>query len=125
MARKINFYCGDYDQATAHVKEHNDGHEGQSFNELELTQKELNDDVVDRLTNLEDGKTLNIFSNSDIVFNAIRLLLKDKVLTPDEVVIYFFSGCLQNLSLNSDGYLNSQWPDGFFDMAEQQLLRLL
>ena len=77
------------------------------------------------------GAQVIVETHSDHVLNAIRLLVKEGSLAPNDVKVYFFSrvdGVLNpvvtSLALNSDGTIPS-WPSGFFDQWDRALDQLL
>jgi predicted ATPase len=71
------------------------------------------------------GQQLIVETHSDHFLNGVRLALRDGLITPDDVAIYFFSHDnnhrnVQELSVDPKGNI-SNWPTGFFDQAEQDL----
>ncbi len=79
------------------------------------------------------GVTVVFETNSDHVFNAVRLAVKNKILASDAVDTYFFSVAKEEeklvytrelLQINKYGRLSS-WPDGFFDEWDNALDQLL
>jgi predicted ATPase len=75
------------------------------------------------------GAQLIIESHSDHVLNAVRLAVKDGVLTPSAVVMQYFYRDGESIHISSptvggDGML-SDWPKGFFDEWDKAIDRLL
>ncbi len=76
------------------------------------------------------GAQLMIESHSDHVLNGLRLAVKDRVLTPDQVALHYFDRTddgeieVSSPEIDPDGML-SQWPKGFFDEWDRALDRLL
>ncbi len=70
-------------------------------------------------------------THSDHVINGIRKAVKHKILTPDDVAIYFFKDLsadgepnIERISIKGDGSIDS-WPDGFFDQHDKDLDELI
>ncbi|MVO90465.1 DUF3696 domain-containing protein [Streptomyces sp. p1417] len=75
------------------------------------------------------GAQLVIETHSDHVLNGVRLAVKRGVLAPDHTVFHFFrsgvkGGEVTTPRVDRDGMLD-QWPEGFFDEAENTLDELL
>ena len=77
------------------------------------------------------GPQVMVETHSDHVLNGIRKAVKNKVLTPDDVAIYFFKDMsstgepdIERLSLDEAGNV-SHWPEGFFDQHDKDLDTLL
>ncbi len=74
------------------------------------------------------GVQLVVETHSDHVLNGVRLAAKNRVISPSEVAVHFFSAAagFQPTSpmLDADGRLDS-WPDGFFDQFDLALAQLL
>jgi predicted ATPase len=75
------------------------------------------------------GAQLVIESHSDHVLNAVRLSVKDGILTPGSVVLQYFDRDGEAINISSptvggDGML-SDWPKGFFDEWDKAIDRLL
>jgi predicted ATPase len=71
------------------------------------------------------GQQLIIETHSDHFLNGVRLALREGLLTPEDVALYFFSHedglrNVQELSVDSKGNIND-WPVWFVDQAEQDL----
>jgi predicted ATPase len=75
---------------------------------------------VARLAN--GGQQFILETHSDHFLNGVRLAVKEGLLRPEDVAVYFFrrqaESRVTELSIDSEGNLNS-WPEGFFDQAEQ------
>ncbi|MEH1014274.1 DUF3696 domain-containing protein [Micromonospora sp. CPCC 206060] len=76
------------------------------------------------------GAQVIVESHSDHVLNAIRLSVKQGVLTPDRVALHYFDRdddgkiSITSPAVGHDGML-SQWPAGFFDEWDRALDQLL
>ena len=74
------------------------------------------------------GMQLFVETHSEHVVNAIRLmaLKPDSNLNNEDVSIYFFDNNFhaQKLSMNSNAQIDN-WPDGFFNQQEKDLLQIL
>ncbi|MEG0135800.1 MAG: DUF3696 domain-containing protein [Cetobacterium sp.] len=75
------------------------------------------------------GVQIIIESHSDHFLNGIRVAIKEKVLSEENTKIYFFKkdykkSEILTLGINTDGGIN-QWPQGFFDEFENQLVKLI
>lgn len=78
------------------------------------------------------GVFVVVETHSEHVFNAVRLAVKHKVLTPSDVDTYYFSVSgdadpsfsVELLSIDHNGKL-PMWPKGFFDETEDALDQLL
>lgn len=75
------------------------------------------------------GAQLIVETHSDHVINGVRLAVKQKRLTPDQVVLHYFRGDGTGVGfvtprVDEDGLLD-QWPEGFFDELENTLDQLL
>jgi predicted ATPase len=72
-----------------------------------------------------------IETHSDHVLNGIRLAVRDGLIAPADVAIYFFEcnvpdetrSKVLRLLVDKDGNLD-HWPTGFFDQSERDLARL-
>ncbi len=91
--------------------------------------------VMGRLCALaaNNGVQLIIESHSDHFLNGIRVAVKDDVISPENVALFFLqrSSDTNNHAsdviypkIDSDGRID-QWPEGFFDERDNQLDRLL
>lgn len=72
------------------------------------------------------GQQLVCETHSDHLINGVRLAVKNGVLRPEQVVIYFFQPKeprVSELSIDQAGNV-SAWPEGFFDQAETDLAEL-
>lgn len=79
------------------------------------------------------GVQLIIESHSDHFLNGVRVAVKEKVISPDKVQLFFLqreinahthASDVVNPKLDEKGRIN-QWPAGFFDEWDNQLDRLL
>ncbi|WP_099290753.1 MULTISPECIES: DUF3696 domain-containing protein [unclassified Butyricimonas] len=75
-----------------------------------------------------NGVQVNIETHSEHILNSVRLycLQEEKSVTQDHVSIYFFDEEFRvyPLNIDSNGQI-ANWPKGFFDLQEQQLLEIL
>ena len=73
------------------------------------------------------GIQLVVETHSDHLLNGVRVALKNGIVSPHDVAIYFFSGRegapVVRLSVSGAGDI-SDWPEGFFDQSEQDLASL-
>ena len=83
--------------------------------------------AVGRLLGQMAGAGLQIFveTHSDHLLNGIRLAVRDGLVKPDDVALHFFgqggkAGQVTTLALDRNGAV-SDWPEGFFDQAENDL----
>lgn len=83
--------------------------------------------AVGRLLGQMAGAGLQIFveTHSDHLLNGIRLAVRDGLVKPDDVALHFFGqggkvGQVTTLALDRNGAV-SDWPQGFFDQAENDL----
>ena len=86
--------------------------------------------AVGRLLGQMAGAGLQIFveTHSDHLLNGIRLAVRDGLVKPDDVALHFFGqggkvGQVTTLALDQNGAV-SDWPEGFFDQAENDLVIL-
>ncbi|ACK66950.1 conserved hypothetical protein [Rippkaea orientalis PCC 8801] len=79
------------------------------------------------------GVQIIVETHSDHILNGIRRIVKQKELNAEDVVIYYFQrekkeGKFQTKVTSPQIYQSGgidQWPDGFFDQAEIDLMELL
>ena len=74
------------------------------------------------------GSQILVETHSDHFLNGVRLALRDGVIKPEDVAIYFFarkggSPHVTRLSVDKHGTV-SDWPEGFFDQSEKDLATL-
>ena len=70
-----------------------------------------------------------IETHSDHFMDGVRIAVRDNLISPEEVAFHYFerkgsSVFVSSPTVNEDGRL-SQWPPGFFDQHEENLVRLL
>lgn len=76
------------------------------------------------------GVQIIVETHSDHLLNGVRLAVKRGLLSSEEAVIHFFhppfeqTAQVQTLFMDKEGRI-SDWPAGFFDQAEQDLMELL
>jgi hypothetical protein len=74
-----------------------------------------------------DGVQLLVETHSDHLLNGVRIAIRDGLISPEDVAIYFFTGReearVMRLSVSRNGDI-SDWPDGFFDQSEKDLATL-
>lgn len=80
----------------------------------------------------EAGVQLIIESHSDHFLNALRVATKQGLIKPEHSQIHYFSknheqlaAEVHSLSIDAEGRINEDWPDGFFDEYGKQLDELL
>ncbi len=75
------------------------------------------------------GVQVILETHSDHILNGIRRAVKGKVLSPEDVALYFFrprsnhpdgDPQVQSIVLNDEGRLDD-WPDGFFDQFDKDM----
>ena len=73
-----------------------------------------------------------IESHSDHFLNAIRVATKQELISPNDSVVYYFSKKensletnIDKLTIDKEGKINEEWPEGFFDEYENLLDELL
>lgn len=86
--------------------------------------------AVGRLLGQMAGAGLQIFveTHSDHLLNGVRLAVRDSLVRPHEVTLHFFGqdgvvGRVTTLEVDRNGAV-SDWPEGFFDQAENDLALL-
>jgi hypothetical protein len=66
-------------------------------------------------------------THSDHVLNGIRIALRNQLIRPDQVALYFFTGKQEapviRLEVDRFGTIR-EWPEGFFDQSERDLASL-
>ena len=68
-------------------------------------------------------------THSDHFLDGIRIAVRDGLVTPEQVAIHYFSregnaATAKSPKVDKDGRL-SEWPEGFFDQHEENLVKLL
>ena len=83
--------------------------------------------AVGRLLGQMAGAGLQIFveTHSDHLLSGVRLAVRDGLVQPDDVALHFVGqggvpGQITTLTLDKSGAV-SDWPEGFFDQAENDL----
>ncbi len=73
------------------------------------------------------GVQLLVETHSDHLLNGVRIAIKDGIIKPRDLAIYFFTGKREarviRLSIDKNGTVHDL-PDGFFDQAERDLANL-
>lgn len=90
--------------------------------------------VIGKLCSIAASSGVQIFieSHSDHLLNGIRVAVKDSLIQPDQVSLFYLERGKSNQhtsivvspEIDSNGHI-SAWPDGFFDEADRQLDKLL
>ena len=75
------------------------------------------------------GMQVMVETHSDHFIDGIRIAVREGILTPDDVAIHYFErqgneSVVTSPVIDADGRL-SEWPAGFFDQHEMNLVRLL
>ena len=70
-----------------------------------------------------------IETHSDHFMDGVRIAVRDGLIAPEEVAFYYFdrhgsNAFVSTPKIDKDGRL-SQWPSGFFDQHEENLMKLL
>lgn len=89
---------------------------------------------INNILNVKElyNRKLLLFANSDSVLNSLRVAVKDKLVSSEDVCINFFTYYpesnknieLINPVMDKNGRV-SHWPRGFFDEWEETLTKLL
>jgi len=73
------------------------------------------------------GSQILVETHSDHLLNGVRLAVRNSVIRPEDVAIYFFAPSaaahVTRLSVDKHGTI-SDWPEGFFDQSEKDLASL-
>lgn len=79
-----------------------------------------------------NGVQIILETHSDHFLNGIRVATKKEILTPEQSKIYFFekedetiSTKIHKLTIDGNGKINENWPNGFFDEYDKQLDELI
>lgn len=79
-----------------------------------------------------NGVQIIVETHSDHFLNGIRVATKKEVLRPEQSKIYYFekedvtiSTRKYQLSIDKDGNINEEWPNGFFDEYRKKLDELI
>jgi predicted ATPase len=79
----------------------------------------------------EDGIQIVLETHSDHIINGIRIAIRKKIISQDNVLFNFFEkgdevgqNTIRNISADENGTL-SDWPKGFFDQYENDLMDLI
>lgn len=79
-----------------------------------------------------NGVQIIIETHSDHFLNGIRVATKKAVLQPEQSKIYYFekedqtiSTKIHKLTIDGNGKINENWPNGFFDEYDKQLDELI
>ena len=75
------------------------------------------------------GVQVFVETHSDHFIDGIRIAVREGILTPEDTVFHYFErqgneSVVSSRVLDADGRL-SEWPVGFFDQHEMNLVRLL
>ena len=75
------------------------------------------------------GVQIFVETHSDHFMDGVRIAVRDGLITPDDVTFNYFqregnTATVTSPTINEDGRL-SDWPEGFFDQADENLARLL
>lgn len=75
------------------------------------------------------GVQVMVETHSDHFIDGVRIAVREGILSPDDVAIHYFErqgneSVVRSPVIDSDGRL-SEWPAGFFDQHEMNLVRLL
>ena len=85
--------------------------------------------ITDILKNPKSGRDAQILveTHSDHVLNGVRIALREGLIDPSMVTIYFFTNRSEQrvikLAVDNSGGIKD-WPEGFFDQIENDLSRL-
>ena len=75
------------------------------------------------------GVQVIVETHSDHFLDGVRIAVRDGLITPEQIAIHYFERADNSVrvtspEIDSDGRL-SDWPEGFFDQHEENLVRLL
>ena len=76
------------------------------------------------------GIQIIIETHSDHILNGIRIAVKNGELNPNDLRLWFFSGCtpenhgVYGTQVDKNGQIE-HWPDGFFDQSDKDVVELL
>ena len=75
------------------------------------------------------GVQVIVETHSDHFLDGVRIAVRDGLIKPEQVAIHYFERAGNTINvispeINSDGRL-SEWPPGFFDQHEENLMQLL
>ena len=75
------------------------------------------------------GVQIIVETHSDHFLDGVRIAVRDGLITPEQTAVHYFErmdGSVRVTSpdIDSDGRL-SEWPEGFFDQHEENLVKLL
>ena len=77
------------------------------------------------------GIQIVVESHSDHILNGVRVAVREGLLSPEQLRLYFLERTSQQMSshvisprVDHNGRID-QWPDGFFDEWEKSLEKLL
>ena len=75
------------------------------------------------------GVQVIVETHSDHFLDGVRISVRDGLITPEQTAIHYFEREGNSISvlspeIDSDGRL-SDWPRGFFDQHEENLMKLL
>jgi len=77
-----------------------------------------------------NGIQVIVETHSDHILNGIRLAVKQHILITEQVIINFFvrndtesPSQVEKLEIKDNGQIQN-WPDGFFDQTEKDLMQL-
>lgn len=120
MKYKFILHCGRYENL-----------DYMSANWPEYQPKSHPDKLMDRLNTylaefLRQEKDVVIACNSEVFFMALRVAIKDKIISYEDVEFHFHErdGNVRILKADSDARFEL-WPAGFFDETERLLSKLL
>lgn len=78
-----------------------------------------------------NGVQLIIETHSDHFLNGIRIATREHVLKPQDTKIYYFnkdsnlSSKVYEMTIDENGRINEDWPNGFFDEYQKSLDKLI
>ena len=77
------------------------------------------------------GVQIIIETHSDHIINGIRIAIKNKEISNNDVIFNSFSkgeelgeNFVEEISIDENGKLN-KWPEGFFDQYEKDMMELI
>ena len=75
------------------------------------------------------GVQVIVETHSDHFLDGVRIAVRDGLITPEQIAVHYFTRADNATTVSSprvdkDGRL-SEWPEGFFDQHEENLIRLL
>jgi hypothetical protein len=124
--KRVRFLCGYYDKAEEYLEEEVYGKNEalDLYDEASVPQSVLSNAVMELLES-SDKEPINIFSNSEIIHDTIRLAVVQGKISHENVEVLMFTDTeVTKLQMTEAGVYN-KWPKGFFDTGTNLLSSIL